>query len=272
MLVFSGALLAGFLGSLTGIGGGIIITPLLVLALGVDIKYAIGASLVAAIATSSGAAAAFIKEGYTNTRIAMFLEIATVTGALIGAAVAAYTPNKPIAVLFGIILLATAFSSFRKPLTDTTQTTPPSPFARKLKMHGTYPTHDGHGEYWAIGIPAGFGIMGLAGVLSGLLGIGSGFLKVLAMDRAMKLPFKVSTATSNFMIGVTAAAGAGVYLQRGYIDPAITMPVLLGVLGGSLTGARFLHVANVRLLRILFLILLVFAGLQMIYKGLSGHV
>ena len=148
----------------------------------------------------------------------------------------------------------------------------PSPIAlaTRLRLDGSFPDSDGVRAYHVSNVPAGFGLMFTAGILSGVLGIGSGAVKVLAMDRAMKLPFKVSTTTSNFMIGVTAAASAGVYLNRGYIDPGLAMPVMLGVLAGSLAGARFLAGAKVKVLRIVFSIVVAALGLEMIFNGLGG--
>ena len=261
---------AGFLGSLTGLGGGVVIVPLLTLVFGVDIRYAIGASLVSVIATSSGAAAAYVKEGYSNIRIGMFLEIATTIGALAGAAVAARLPASVIAVIFGLVLIYSAYLSGR-PREEKISDDPPDRLATLLRMHGSYPTSQGPQHYRVRAVPTGFGLMFVAGMLSGLLGIGSGAVKVLALDRIMRLPFKVSTTTSNFMIGVTAAASASVYLNRGYIDPGLAMPVMLGVLAGSLLGARVLVRAQTRILRIIFSLVIVLLGVQMIYNGLTGR-
>src|SRR5918996_1737103 len=211
-----GSWAAGFLGSLTGLGGGVVIVPLITLLFGVDIRYAIGASLVSVIATSSGAAAAYVKEGYSNIRIGMFLEIATTVGALFGATVAAKLSTAVIAVIFGLVLIYSAYLS-SQPRAEGVSDAPPDRLATLLRMDGSYPTPGGRQAYHAHAIPTGFSLMFVAGMLSGLLGIGSGAVKVLAMDQAMRLPFKVSTTTSNFMIGVTAAASAGVYLNRGYI-------------------------------------------------------
>jgi uncharacterized protein len=216
----------------------------------VNIRYAIGAALVSVIATSSGAAAAYVKEGYSNIRVGMFLEIATTIGALAGAALALILHVSVISIIFGLALIYSAVSS--------------------LRMDSTYPTPNGLTSYHVRGVPLGFALMFVAGVLSGLLGIGSGAVKVLAMDQAMKLPFKVSTTTSNFMIGVTAAASAGIYLSRGYIDPGIAMPVMLGVLCGALLGARVLAGAAVRTLRLVFSVVIGALAVEMIYKGLAG--
>jgi len=269
-IVATGSLAAGFLGSLTGLGGGIVIVPLLAIVLGVDIRYAIGASLISVIATSSGAAA-YVKEGYSNIRIGMFLEIATTLGALAGAALAARLAPSLIAIIFGLVLIYSAYLSGRS-RPDHLDDDAPDSLAALLKLDASYPTPGGPRPYHVHAIPAGFSLMFIAGTLSGLLGIGSGAVKVLAMDRAMRLPFKVSTTTSNFMIGVTAAASAGVYLSRGYIDPGLTMPVMLGVLLGSLLGARVLMKVRSRILRIVFCIVILLLGLEMIYNGLTGRI
>ena len=270
-LICLGALLAGFLGALTGLGGGVVIVPLLALAFGVDIRYAVGASLISVIATSSGAAAAYVKEGYSNIRIGMFLEIATSLGALTGAFLAALVSTSIIGAVFGVVLLFSAYMSTREGHDDPCKDAPPRRLAACLKMDSTYPTAEGPQRYCVLRLPLGFGLMGIAGILSGLLGIGSGALKVIAMDQVMRIPFKVSTTTSNFMIGVTAAASAGVYLNRGYIDPGLAMPVVLGVLLGSLLGSRFLMAAQTRLLRLVFAAVIVVLGIEMIYNSLTGR-
>ncbi|HVP29303.1 MAG TPA: sulfite exporter TauE/SafE family protein [Myxococcota bacterium] len=270
-LVALGSLGAGFLGSLTGLGGGIVVIPMLTLGFGVDIRYAAGAALVSVIATSCGAASAYVREGYSNLRIGMLLEIATTAGAVAGAAIASRVPTAALSVVFGVVLLVSAALGMRH-AADPSGDDPPDPLARRLRLDGTLPTPDGPRPYHAHRVPAAFAIMGVAGGLSGLLGIGSGAFKVLALDRAMRLPFKVSTTTSNFMIGVTAAASAGVYLHRGYVDPALAMPVMLGVLAGSLAGARLLpHLAS-RRLRLLFTAVLLALGAQMVARGLGIRV
>jgi len=263
-VVFFGSLVAGFLGALTGLGGGVVIVPLLTLALGVDIRYAV-------IATSSGAAAAYLREGFSNIRIGMFLELATTLGALLGAHLASHLPTRVIAAIFGIALLFSAYFSAREhPKISSDQT--PDPLAQKLKLDGRYPTPEGMQEYHVRGVPLGFSLMFGAGTLSGLLGIGSGAVKVLAMDRAMCIPFKVSTTTSNFMIGVTAAASAGVYLRRGYIDPGLAMPVMLGVLCGSMLGAAALIRLRTHVLRILFSLVIVALAIEMILNAIKGRI
>ncbi len=270
LLVWLGSLTAGFLGSLTGLGGGVVIVPFLTLGFGVNIHYAIGASLVSVIATSSGSASAYVKEGYTNLRLGMFLEIATTFGAIAGAVVAARTSTSMLGVIFGVVLLYSAYLS-RQPKHEHLEHSPPDPLASKLKLNGTYPTPIGIMTYSVHGVPWGFGLMFVAGLLSGLLGIGSGALKVLAMDQIMQIPFKVSTTTSNFMIGVTAAASAGIYLGRGYIDPGLAMPVMLGVLFGAVLGTRVLVRAKVDLLRTVFSLVIFVLAVEMIYQGITGR-
>ncbi len=262
---------AGLLGSLTGLGGGVVLVPLLTIFFHVDIRYAIGASLVSVIATSSGAAAAYVKEGFSNIRIGMFLEIATTAGALLGAYLATWIPTAAITIIFGTMLLYSAYIS-RRVRPPELRNLPPDPVATRLRLNGSFPDLDGPRRYNVQRVPAGFSLMFGAGALSGLLGIGSGAVKVLAMDQAMRIPFKVSTTTSNFMIGVTAAASAGVYLSRGYIDPGLSMPVMLGVLAGSLFGSRILVKAETKSLRLVFSLVILVLGLQMLFKGIWGSI
>jgi uncharacterized membrane protein YfcA len=270
LVIFVCSAAAGLLGSLTGLGGGAIIVPLLVVVFGVDLRYAIGASLIAVIATSSGSAAAFVKEGFTNVRLAMVLEVATTVGALIGAWLATRVTSATLSVMLGLILLWTAWTSLRGPKPHPIDTDPDS-IGNRLRLSGTYPTSEGLKAYSVHHVPWGFGLMFGAGALSAMLGIGSGVLKVLAMDRLMRVPFKVSTTTSNFMIGVTAAASAGVYLSRGQINPGLAGPVALGALSGSFVGARLLPKVRTKWLRIIFAAMVILAGAQMIYKGATGN-
>ncbi|MDB5025477.1 MAG: permease [Mucilaginibacter sp.] len=265
LILLAGAYLAGLVGSLTGLGGGVVVIPLLTLVFHVDIRYAIGAALLASIATSSGAASAYVKEGITNIRLGMFLEIATTIGAVLGAVIAVYTPTNAIAILFGVILLFSASMTIRKKNQEALTTG--SKASLKLKLNNSYPTRDGEVSYQLKNVGVGFSIMTLAGVLSGLLGIGSGALKVLAMDSTMHIPFKVSTTTSNFMIGVTAAASAVVYLQRGYMDAGIAFPVILGVLGGAFTGSKLLTRLDPKVLKYIFCVAISFVAVEMIYNG-----
>jgi uncharacterized membrane protein YfcA len=264
--IFAGSLLAGFLGALSGLGGGVVVIPMLTLLLGVDIRYAAGAALISVIATSSGAASAYVREGYSNLRAGMLLEVATTIGAVAGATLAAHVAGASIEVIFGIVLLVSAAISLRSRAEPTGQEAPDA-LAVRLRLDSAYPTPAGMQSYHVHHVPVGFGLMFVAGTLSGLLGIGSGAVKVLALDTAMRMPFKVSTTTSNFMIGVTAAASAGVYLRNGFIDPGLAMPVMLGVLIGSLAGAKALTRLDSRALRIVFALLIAALGAQMIWSG-----
>ncbi len=271
LIVAMVSFVAGLLGSLTGLGGGVVLVPLLTILFHVDIRYAIGASLVSVIATSSGAAASYVKEGFSNIRIGMFLEIATTFGALAGAFLATRIPTQALAIIFGAVLLYSAYYS-RKVRPPAERELPPDQLATRLRLNGSFPDLDGPRKYNVQNVPTGFSLMFGAGALSGLLGIGSGAVKVLAMDQAMRIPFKVSTTTSNFMIGVTAAASAGVYLSRGYVDPGLSMPVMLGVLAGSLLGSRILIKAETKSLRVVFSVVILVLGLQMLYQGIFGHI
>lgn len=276
LILFLGSLFAGFIGSLTGLGGGVIIVPLLTLGFGVDIRYAIGTSLISVIATSSGAASAYIKEGLLNIRIGMFLEIATTLGAIAGAAIAVFAPTHAIAVIFGLVLIYSAINSFRK-RNETIESGPVNSMKttrliKMLKTQSSYTIGQEVNHYNLQNVGGGFLVMSLAGILSGLLGIGSGALKVIAMDSIMKIPFKVSTSTSNFMIGVTAAASAGIYLSRGYIDPVLSMPVMTGVLAGSLIGARILIKSRTKSIRVVFALVIAVLAIEMIYNGLMKNI
>lgn len=270
ILVFVTSLAAGLFGALSGLGGGSIITPVLTLCFGVDLRYAIGASLISVIATSSGAAAAYVKEGFTNIRIGMFLELATTFGAIAGALLAQHISKSTLSVIFGLVMLQAAWMSFTKGESKEEPAPKPDLLAEKFQLRGSYPTPEGEKSYTAGNVPGGFGLMFVAGGLSGLLGIGSGAVKVIAMDNVMKLPLKVSTTTSNFMIGVTAAASAGIYLNRGYVDPIIAMPVMVGVLIGSLVGARILPKVSNKTLRVIFGSLVLLIAIEMIWNGLKG--
>jgi uncharacterized protein len=271
VVVWALSALAGFLGALTGLGGGVVVVPALTLALGVDMKYAIGASLVSVIATSSGAAAAYVREGFSNIRIGMFLEIATTIGAIIGAFMAARVSTHALAIVFGLILLQAAYMSF-KGLPENAERVGSDALATRLRLGGDYPVAGSPQTYGVRNVPAGFAMMFGAGALSGLLGIGSGAAKVIAMDRVMRIPFKVSTTTSNFMIGVTAAASAGLYLKHGYINPQVAMPVMLGVLAGALMGAKLLVHMRVKTLRMIFGAVILALAIEMIVSGITGKV
>ncbi len=267
---FGIAILAGLLGSLVGIGGGIIVVPALTLLFGIDIHYAIGASIVSVIATSSGAAAAYVRERMTNLRVAMALEVATTTGALVGAFIAGMVGGRWLFLIFGAMLGYSAIMMIRKRHEVDHTRVPRDRLADRLRLHDSY-YDESVGQqihYRVTRTPIGFGLMWIAGVSSGLLGIGSGALKVPAMDLAMGLPIKVSTATSNFMIGVTAAASAGVYFSRGDVNPFVAAPVAVGVLIGATTGSRLLPKLKSRSIRLLFVAILLWISIQMLWKGL----
>jgi uncharacterized membrane protein YfcA len=269
--IFAVSVAAGLIGALAGVGGGILVIPVLTFGFGVDIRLAVGASIVSVIATSSGAAAAYVRDRMTDMRVGMFLELATTTGAVCGALLAAVVAPAFLYVLLGVILLFSAAMQVTRLGEETPPTGPPSALASRLRLESSYPDRKLGREvpYSARRVPLGFALMWIAGVVSGLLGIGSGVLKVLAMDGAMRLPMKVSSATSNFMIGVTAAASAGIYLARGDVDPRVAAPVALGVLTGALIGARLLQRISNRAVRLVFLPILVVVGLETIGRGLG---
>jgi uncharacterized membrane protein YfcA len=263
---------AGFLGSLLGLGGGMIVVPALTLLLHVDIRLAIGASIISVIATSSGAAAAYVRDRLANLRVAMFLELGTTSGAITGAWIAGVLHPRWLFILFGAILGYSAVAMLRGRARTAHAPHARSALARGLSLGGAY-FDDARGVEVAYepGRPAlGLGLMYIAGIVSGLLGIGSGALKVPAMDLAMELPIKVSTATSNFMIGVTAAASAGLYFARGQIDPFIAAPVAIGVLAGAFAGSKLLARISGRAVRVTFVVVLLAVSLQMLFRGLRG--
>lgn len=270
LLTFGISLGAGVLGSLLGLGGGIIVIPALTLLLHIDIRYAVGASIVSVIATSSGAAAAYVREHLANLRVAMFLELATTTGAITGAFLAGIIGGRALYLLFGLILGYSALQMFRRRHELPHGSRSPDSWADSLRLHGEYydEATDVKVAYPVTGTRLGLALMYVAGVVSGLLGIGSGALKVPAMDLAMRLPIKVSSATSNFMIGVTAAASAGVYFMRGDIDPFVAAPVAAGVLIGATLGSRLLGKLEGRIIRGIFVAVLLWVSLQMFLKGL----
>ncbi|MFY1047598.1 sulfite exporter TauE/SafE family protein [Chryseobacterium sp. GP-SGM7] len=270
IILFLGAISAGLLGSLTGLGGGVIIIPLLTLGFGVPMHYAIGASLISVIGTSSGAAVAFVKEGFTNMRIGMFLEIATTSGAIAGALVSGMLNPNTIGIIFASILLLTVILNLKgKP--DHQESLIKGSLEDKLKLYGTFPDKGVVKTYAARNTVSGFFMMMFAGAMSGLLGIGSGALKVLAMDNMMRLPFKVSTTTSNFMIGVTAVASSLIYFQRGEIIPVIVAPVLVGVVVGSFIGSKTLMVSKTKKLKTFFAIVITILSIYMMYNGIRSN-
>lgn len=270
LVLFLASIAAGILGSIAGIGGGLVVIPVLTLLFGVDIHYAIGASIVSIIATSSGAAATYVKDRITNLRIGMFLETGTTIGAIIGAAIAAYLSAVILETTFGTILIISLIPLLRKIGQEFPTFQELKGLAKTLNLRGDYIERDGRKiEYNATN--PGKGLLGMivAGLISGLLGLGSGTFKVLSMDLWMKLPMKVSTTTSNFMIGVTAAASAGIYFARGDVNPVIAAPVALGILLGSTTGTRFLIRAKNTSIRKIFALVLAASALEMILRALG---
>jgi uncharacterized protein len=272
LAVFAIAVAAGLLGSLVGLGGGIVIVPALTLLFGVDIHYAVGASLISVIATSSASTLAFLRERLCNVRIGMFLELATVTGALAGAGIAGLLEGRWLFVLFGLLLFVSAGFMLSGSRDDSAPDCERDPLSRACRLEGAYldRVSGRQVEYAAVRTPIGLAIMWLAGAVSGLLGIGAGVFKVPAMDAAMRLPLKVSTATSNFMMGVTAAASAAVYFSRGDVNPLIAGPVALGVLIGARWGSRLVPRLRVAYLRRLFVVAMVLIAARMLYQGIQG--
>jgi uncharacterized membrane protein YfcA len=265
LILFTSSIFAGIFGSIVGVGGGVVIIPVLTLFLGVDIHFAIGASIVAIIGTSSGAASTYVKDKITNLRVGMFLEVATAAGAICGAAIAAYIDSIALELIFGIILIIMLIPTVLKIGEDIPRSPELAGLSKRLGLTGSYTESDGTVvKYNATKPEAGLAGMAVAGVLSGLLGIGGGAFKVLSMDLAMKLPMKVSTTTSNFMIGVTAAASAGIYFARGDVNPLIIAPVALGILIGAAVGARILIRSRNPTIRKAFAIVLAVTAVQMI--------
>ena len=270
------AVLAGFLGSLVGLGGGIIITPALTILFGIDIKYAIGASIVAVIATSSGSAIAFVKDHVSNMRVGMLLEVFTTAGGVVGALMAGIFSSKLLYIFFSLILLNSFYGMLKKTglitkMKKEEEKVENDKYADRYKLNSTY-YDKATGKtvaYNVTNVPQGSLVMFGAGFASGLLGIGSGAFKVVALDSYMKLPIKVSTATSNFMMGVTATASALIYFFNGTINPAIAAPIAIGTLIGSRTGAKVMQRLDAKYIRYIFLPILLFTIVNMFLKGVG---
>ena len=269
--LFLTAVGAGGVGAILGLGGGILLVPILTIFYGVNMHYAMGASIISVIATSSGAAAAYLGTGLSNIRVGLFLVLATTTGALTGAALAGIVPVRVLQLVLGLALAYSAFATFQQLNVELPETLPADPLAIRFSLEGVYyDVRLGQDvKYRATNVKSGFAAMYGAGVLSGLLGIGSGAFKVLAMDYFMRLPMKVSTATSNFMIGITAAASAGVYFSRGDIHPLIVTPVAVGVLAGAYAGTRLMARMRNTTVRKAFLPVIIYLALSMILRGLG---
>ncbi|MGP4116114.1 sulfite exporter TauE/SafE family protein [Levilactobacillus zymae] len=275
LIMLGVGIFAGIAGAILGIGGGIIITPILTLGMGLNIKYAIGASIIAVIATSSGSTIAYLRDNVLNLRVAMFLEIATTIGAIVGALLTGVLDPKYLYLLFGCLLVFSSWNMYRKLRRgqEVLQRVEPDKIATKLKLNGSYydKAEMKDVDYQVENVPAGFSVMFGAGVASGLLGIGSGAFKVMAMDTFMKMPLKPSSSTSNLMMGVTAAASATVYFFNGSILPTIAVPMALGILVGAVVGSRIMQILPSRWIRIAFIPILLYIGGQMVFKGLGVH-
>jgi uncharacterized protein len=269
--LFLTSLGAGVVGAILGLGGGILLVPILTMVFGINLHDAMGASIVSVIATSSGAAATYVRSGLSNVRIGLFLAMATVTGALAGASLTGLVPVRALELLLGLALGYSVFVTFRQLRVELPEGLPYDPLAVRFRLEGVYYDRllDREVKYRAARVRTGLGVMFGAGLLSGLLGIGSGAFKVLALDYFMRLPMKVSTATSNFMIGITAAAGASVYLGRGDIEPVIATPVALGVIIGAYFGTGLMGRLRNTTVRRLFLPVIVYLALSMIVRGLG---
>jgi uncharacterized membrane protein YfcA len=272
ILILAGVgLFAGIFGAIFGIGGGMIVTPIMTIALGLDIKYAIGASVISVIATSSGASIAYLKDDMLNLRVAMFLEIATTVGAILGAILTGVLPAKVLYVLFGMLLIFSSWNMLHKlrASKEEIENTTPDELSEKLELNSTYydQANQKQVDYKVSNVPGGFTMMFGAGLASGLLGVGSGAFKVIAMDTIMKMPLKPSSATSNLMMGVTAAASATVYFFNGSIKPEIAAPLAIGILVGATIGSRIMQHLQAKLLRKIFIPVLFLIGLQMFLKG-----
>jgi uncharacterized membrane protein YfcA len=270
--LFLMSLVAGTFGSMLGMGGGIIVVPALTLAFGYDYRTAVAASAISIIATSSGAAISYLRQRVTNTRIAMLLEVGTTAGALTGAMIAAYLPTKVLFWTFAVLMVYMAYTMFQSRNKELPPPVEPDKLSRSLRLEGSYydQSLERQVEYRVARTLPAFGIMFISGGLSALLGIGGGAFKVLAMDQIMKLPYKVSTATANFMIGVTAATSALVYFLRGDVNTVVATPVALGVLAGAQVGARLMMKMKVKTMRLLFIPVLLYTAYQMIVKGVTG--
>ncbi|KRO14588.1 permease [Lactiplantibacillus xiangfangensis] len=271
LLMLGVGVLAGVFGAILGIGGGMIITPILTLAMGLDIKYAIGASIIAVIATSSGSTIAYLKDEMLNLRVAMFLEIATTVGAVLGAVLTGMFNATFLFFLFGALLIFTTYNMIRKLMNKNSdaENVKADRIATELNLNGTYydKALNKQVDYQVQNVPGGFAMMFGAGLASGLLGIGSGAFKVLAMDTIMHMPLKPSSATSNLMMGVTAAASAMVYFFNGSIKAGIAAPLAIGILVGALIGTRIMQHLKPRLIRMIFVPVMLYLGVQMILKG-----
>lgn len=268
-LLSADAFAVGILAPLIGEGGGTILVPTLVLIFHINIHNAAGASIIAVMMTSTAATATFLKEGYTNLRIGIFLQLTMIAGAMTGALLAGIIPVSILETIFGVVLLLSSFMAFRRK-EESEPDRPSDPLAIRLHMESSYPALGGWRSYKVFRVIPSAILMTTSGIIAGLLGIGAGPVNLLVMDQSMKLPYKVSATLSNFMVGITAAAAAGIYFRRGYVDPVLTMPVVLGIFAGAIVGARLMMRLRVKPLRLFFSFLVFVAASEMIYKGLAA--
>jgi hypothetical protein len=271
--ILATSVVAGAIGAILGLGGGIVLVPILSMFYGVNLRDAMGASIISVIATSSGGAAAYLRTGLSNIRIGLFLAMATVSGAIVGAGLVGLVPESVLELILGLALAYSTLVTLRQLNMEIPAEPRVDPLAMSFELEGAYYDAglDRDVKYRAARVRTGFGAMLGAGLLSGLLGIGSGAFKVLAMDYFMRLPMKVSTATSNFMIGITAAASAGIYFHRGDLRPLIVSPVALGVLVGAYLGTGLATRLRNATLRKLFLPVIFYLAVSMILRGLGVH-
>lgn len=268
LLLLLVSVLAGFLGSILGLGGGTIVVPFLTLVLGVDIRYAIAASLISIVATSSGAAASFLRDHLTNIRVAVLLELGTVIGAMAGFMITSSISSRWLYLSFGIFLFFSSVMMLKKKKDSITDVD--HPWSKKLNLAGNFRNENGEmTEYKVDNVPFGLVTMFFAGIMSALLGIGSGIFKVLAMDNAMKMPLKVSSATSNFMIGVTAAGSAGAFFLQGDIRPDIAGPVAIGIILGAFVGGKTMPKMKAETIRKIFVVAMGIVAFQMLKKAFT---
>ncbi|HEX9340045.1 MAG TPA: sulfite exporter TauE/SafE family protein [Thermoplasmata archaeon] len=266
------AFLAGIGGSFLGIGGGVFLIPFMTLVLGIDIKVAIATSLIGVIATSSGAASVYVRDHLTNLRLAMFLEVATTLGAIVGAVAGLLLPGPYLFGVFGVVVLYAAGAMARTPETAKDrayQAGEESPLSTRLNLGSVYFDQEDQGVYrYRVDRPgAGFGVSATAGLFSGLLGVGGGFIKVPAMNMLMRVPMKAAVATSNFMIGVTAAASAFIYYSQGWVNPSYAAMVIVGVFSGSNLGTRVLVRSKAQRVRFVFSVFLAAIGIFMAIRA-----
>ncbi len=273
--IFFVSIFAGLVGALFGLGGGILIVPFLTLVEGVPVQFAIGASLVSVVATSSASAATYVQDHLTNLRLGMFLEIGTVAGAITGAYVSLYFQGSAswvLFILFGALLIYAAVVMLAGRKQDAPLTVRPDGLASALRLGGQYPdpATGVNVEYQVTRTPQTAGLSYFAGIISALLGVGGGVIQVPTMNLVSKVPLKAASATSNFMIGVTAAASASVYFLRGQVYFLLAAPLMIGVVLGSAVGTRLLRSTPPLRLKLLFAILLLVISIDMVYQGIAG--